>query len=63
LLFVAIFRAAFGRFGPSDHCLMYFSVRHDLFGRLSRRSLEGNAPSQQLITQLRPWNSPVIAMT
>jgi hypothetical protein len=45
LLFVAIFRAAFGQFGPSDRSLVYFSVLYDLFGRFRRRSLEASAPS------------------
>ena len=33
LLFVAVFLAASGRFDPSDRCLVYFSVLHDLCGR------------------------------
>jgi hypothetical protein len=39
VLFVALFLATFGRFDPSDRCLVYFSVLHDLVGgsKTSRR--------------------------
>jgi hypothetical protein len=41
VLFVALFLATFGRFDPSDRCLVYFSVLHDLVGRFKDQQTLG----------------------